>query len=131
MIWPLEVTPTFALPGIKFRSGIRHKEFICGFASENGENRTLSQMMASKTSAALHPRILAHGCSLGKCSTFPSWLLELIQYSIPSLNTLCIERCYRFNRRFQMNIMVDRLTYVALRTLPVPQRILKLAEVRW
>ena len=41
------------------------------------------------------------------------------------------EFCYRFNRRFQMDIMVDRLTYVALRTLPVPQRILKLAEVRW
>jgi hypothetical protein len=27
--------------------------------------------------------------------------------------------------------MVDRLTYIALRTQPVPQRLLKLAEVRW
>jgi len=41
------------------------------------------------------------------------------------------EFCYRFNRRFQLNTMVDRLTYVALRTQPVPQRLLKLAEVRW
>lgn len=31
-----EVTPTFALPGIKFRSGTRHKECLCGSASENG-----------------------------------------------------------------------------------------------
>jgi hypothetical protein len=41
------------------------------------------------------------------------------------------EFCYRFNRRFQMDTMIDSLTYVALRTQPVPQRLLKLAEVRW
>ena len=41
------------------------------------------------------------------------------------------EFCYRFNRRFQLNTMVDRLTYIALRTQPVPQRLLKLAEIRW
>ena len=41
------------------------------------------------------------------------------------------EYCYRLNRRFEMHTMVDRLTYVALRTQPVPQRLLKLAEVRW
>jgi len=41
------------------------------------------------------------------------------------------EFCYRFNRRFQLHMMVDQLTYVALRTQPVPQRLLKLAEVRW
>jgi hypothetical protein len=41
------------------------------------------------------------------------------------------EFCYRFNRRFQLHTMVDRLTYVALRTQPVPQHLLKLAEVRW
>jgi hypothetical protein len=41
------------------------------------------------------------------------------------------EFCYRFNRRFQLHTMVDRLTYTALRTQPVPQRLLKLAEVRW
>ena len=41
------------------------------------------------------------------------------------------EFCYRFNRRFQLHTMVNRLAYVALRTLPVPQRVLRLAEVRW
>ena len=41
------------------------------------------------------------------------------------------EFCYRFNRRFQLDKMVDRLAYVALRTPPIPQRLLKLAEVRW
>ena len=41
------------------------------------------------------------------------------------------EFCYRFNRRFQLHAMVNRLAYVALRTQPVPQRLLKLAEVRW
>lgn len=41
------------------------------------------------------------------------------------------EFCYRFNRRFQLDKMVDRLIYVALRTPPMPQRLLKLAEVRW
>ena len=41
------------------------------------------------------------------------------------------EFCYRFNRRFQLHTMVDRLAYVALRTPPIPQRRLKLAELRW
>jgi len=41
------------------------------------------------------------------------------------------EFCYRFNRRFQLNAMVDRRVYVALRTPPMPQRLLKLAAVRW
>ena len=41
------------------------------------------------------------------------------------------EFCYRFNRRFQMHTMVDNLTYLAVRSQPLPQRLLKLAEVRW
>lgn len=41
------------------------------------------------------------------------------------------EFCYRFNRRFQLHEMIDRLAFVALRTPPMPQRLLKLAEVRW
>lgn len=39
------------------------------------------------------------------------------------------EFCSRFNRRLQLHTMVNRLAYVALRTQPVPQRVLKLAEV--
>lgn len=41
------------------------------------------------------------------------------------------EFCYRFNRRYDLHEMVDRLAYVAMRTPPMPHRLLKLAEVRW
>lgn len=33
---------------------------------------------------------------------------------------------YRFNRRFQLNDLLPRLMYVALRTPPMPERLLKL-----
>jgi len=35
---------------------------------------------------------------------------------------------YRFNRRFQFPDMIPRLAYVALRTPPMPYRLLTLAE---
>lgn len=38
------------------------------------------------------------------------------------------EFCYRFNRRFQLDNMLPRLAYVAVRTPPMPGRFLKLAE---
>jgi hypothetical protein len=41
------------------------------------------------------------------------------------------EFCYRFNRRFDLSQMVERFTYVAIRTPPIPQRILKMAEFPW
>ena len=41
------------------------------------------------------------------------------------------EFCYRFNQRFDLHTMVNRLAYVAMRTPPMPQRLLKLAEVCW
>ncbi|MGE4403395.1 MAG: hypothetical protein AB7F61_17160 [Desulfobulbus sp.] len=41
------------------------------------------------------------------------------------------EFCYRFNRRFRLGTMVEQLASVALKTAPIPQRLLKLAEVRW
>lgn len=41
------------------------------------------------------------------------------------------EFCYRFNRRYELHQMVDRLAYVAMRTPPMPQRLLKLAEIHW
>lgn len=41
------------------------------------------------------------------------------------------EFCYRFNRRFHLGEMVERFLYVAVRTGPMPQRLLKLAEIRW
>jgi transposase-like protein len=36
---------------------------------------------------------------------------------------------YRFNRRFDLPAMIDRLVYVALRTPPMPYRLLRMAEV--
>ena len=38
------------------------------------------------------------------------------------------EFSYRFNRRFSLREMFPRLAYVALRTQPIPKRVLKLAE---
>lgn len=38
------------------------------------------------------------------------------------------EFCYRFNRRFKLEEMIPRLGYVAVRTPPMPARLLKLAE---
>ena len=35
---------------------------------------------------------------------------------------------YRFNRRFNLPTMIERLAYVALRTPPMPQRLLSMAE---
>ena len=41
------------------------------------------------------------------------------------------EFCYRFNRRFELATMIERLAYVAVRTNPMLQQLLKLDEVRW
>ena len=41
------------------------------------------------------------------------------------------EFCYRFNRRFDLDRMVDRLACIAMRTPPMPRHLLKLAEVPW
>ena len=38
------------------------------------------------------------------------------------------EFSYRFNRRFSLSEMFPRLAFVALRTAPMPYRVLKLAE---
>jgi len=41
------------------------------------------------------------------------------------------EFCFRFNRRFELGKMIKQLAQAAVNTLPMPQRILKLAEDRW
>ena len=41
------------------------------------------------------------------------------------------EFCYRFNRRFNLGEMISRLVYIAVRSAPIPQRLLKLPETRW
>ena len=41
------------------------------------------------------------------------------------------EFCFRFNRRFKLEKMIKSLAYAAVHTAPIPQRILKQAEVGW
>jgi transposase-like protein len=36
---------------------------------------------------------------------------------------------YRFNRRYRLETMIDRLAYVSLRTAPMPYKLLKLADL--
>lgn len=36
---------------------------------------------------------------------------------------------YRFNRRFDLGSMIERFSYAALRTPPMPYRLLNLVEV--
>ena len=38
------------------------------------------------------------------------------------------EFCYRFNRRFKLEDMIPRLGYAAVRTPPMPERLLRVAE---
>ena len=38
------------------------------------------------------------------------------------------EFCYRHNRRFQLKDMIPRFGYMAVRTPPMPGKLLKLAE---
>ena len=41
------------------------------------------------------------------------------------------EFCYRFNCRFDLAAMLPRLGFAAVRTPPMPYRLLKLADVHW
>jgi len=38
------------------------------------------------------------------------------------------EFCYRFNRRYRLKDILPRFAFVALRTPPMPVRLLKMAE---
>jgi len=38
------------------------------------------------------------------------------------------EFCYRFNRRYQLEDLLPRFVYIALRTPPMPSRLLSMAE---
>ncbi|MHB8811476.1 MAG: IS1595 family transposase, partial [Desulfobulbaceae bacterium] len=38
---------------------------------------------------------------------------------------------YRFNRRFDLRQMIQRFCSVAVRTAPLPSRIIKSAEFHW
>jgi len=48
--------------------------------------------------------------------------------SVNHFSRYLAEYCYRFNRRFDLRQLIPRFCYVALRTQPYPQRLLKVAE---
>jgi hypothetical protein len=41
------------------------------------------------------------------------------------------EYCYRFNNRFDLRALLPRLAKAAVKTPPMPYRLLKLAELCW
>lgn len=41
------------------------------------------------------------------------------------------EFCFKFNRRFDLENLLEELIYASIRTAPMPQRLLRLAEARW
>ena len=41
------------------------------------------------------------------------------------------EFCFKFNRRFNLENLLEELIYASIRTAPMPQHLLKLAEARW
>jgi hypothetical protein len=41
------------------------------------------------------------------------------------------EFCFKFNRRFNLGNMLEQLIVSSIRIAPMPQRLLKLAEIRW
>jgi len=41
------------------------------------------------------------------------------------------EFCFKFNRLFNLKNVLEQLIASSIRTAPMPQRLLKLAEVRW
>jgi len=41
------------------------------------------------------------------------------------------EFCFKFNRRFDLESMVEKLIAASIKTAPMPQRLLSLAEARW
>lgn len=89
-----------------------------------------------------HEAIITSGPEYDKFKVF-TWLNTMIgnvkkaihgtyhSISQKHLPRYLAEFCYRFNRRFELGDMIERLIYVALRTPPMPQRLLKLAEDRW
>ena len=54
--------------------------------------------------------------------------------NLPRINSKHVPRYlaefeYRFNRRYDLAAMIPRLTWAAVRTTPMPYRLLKLADV--
>ena len=89
--------------------------------------------------AGMDPHI---GGRLGRTTVWPAYLINLARNTIRLANSAArgtyhairpkyaqrylSEFEYRFNRRFDLPDIIPRLVYVALRTPPMPERLLKL-----
>ncbi len=62
----------------------------------------------------------------GKASFFDTRIRYLTLKHVPRY----LEKFeYRFNRRYRLDDMIERLAYVGLRTPPMPYRFLRMAEI--
>ena len=64
----------------------------------------------------------------GQRQALLSWHVPPTNFSSKHLPRYLAEFSYRFSRRFSLTEMFPRLAFVALRTAPMPYRVLKLAE---
>jgi hypothetical protein len=92
------------------RAGCLHQPFMTGGRPDGAQHPALSRVstVLGNVKRSLHGSY--HHVS---SKHLPQYLAEF---------------SYRFNRRFSLHDMVTRLAYVALRTTPMPIRVVKLAE---
>lgn len=75
-----------------------------------------------------HPEFLWVNTMIGNVKTAIQGTFHHI--SAKHLQRYLAEFCYRFNRRFDLAVMLQRFTSAALQTPPMPYRLLTLAEFR-
>lgn len=79
--------------------------------------------------SAQHPSFLWVNTMLGNVKNAITGTYHAIHFK--HMPRYLAEFEYRFNRRFQLGDMIERLAYISLRTPPMPYRLLKMAEVGW
>lgn len=97
---------------------------------------------ATKDAKCRHEPIVTHGdAGYDEYAVFP-WLNTMIgnvknairgtyhAVSQKHFPRYLAEFCYRFNRRYKLEALIERLVYVAARTPPMPYRLLTMAEAR-
>jgi hypothetical protein len=87
------------------------------------------------TLCSIAPKIAQHIKLLGSLDPFGN---DSMRQLVAQINHGCnellsfishlAEFCYRLNRRFKLEDMIPRLGYAAVRTPPMPQRLLSMAE---
>jgi transposase-like protein len=98
---------------------------FAGVAAANCSHTAL--ITGSGRQAAQHPAFTWANTLLGNLkNALPGTYHAIRDQHVPSY---LAEFEYRFNRRFDLPAMIERLTRVALRTPPMPYRLLKMAEV--